>query len=59
MANVLAAFNIKKPVDSEGKVIEPTLSWSSGVTRYESFLHPLDGMLIWEYILVTPTPINV
>ncbi|KAF8435770.1 cytochrome P450 [Boletus edulis BED1] len=34
MANVLAAFNIKKPVDSDGKVIEPTLDWSSGVTSH-------------------------
>lgn len=36
MARVLAAFKIEKPIDSEGKIIEPSGEFSSGVIMFET-----------------------
>jgi cytochrome P450 len=32
IANILAVFNISKPVDKDGKPIEPVIRWNNGVT---------------------------
>ncbi len=32
IANILAVFNISKPVDKDGKSVEPVFRWSNGVT---------------------------
>ncbi|KAK7060957.1 hypothetical protein VNI00_000692 [Paramarasmius palmivorus] len=34
MACILATFSINKPLDQTGKVIDPTLQWTSGVTSH-------------------------
>ena len=32
IANILATFNISKPVDENGEEVEPTIAWTTGPT---------------------------
>lgn len=34
IANILAVFNISKPLNEEGKEVEPLVEWSNGVATY-------------------------
>ena len=37
IANILAVFNISKPLNEEGKEVEPIIEWSNGVATCVSF----------------------
>ncbi|KAH9482219.1 Cytochrome P450 monooxygenase 208 [Psilocybe cubensis] len=49
ISNILAAFDISKPLDKNGVTIEPSIAWTTGIT---SHLKPFDCQII-------PRPKNV
>jgi len=52
IVNILAVFNISKPVGKDGKEYEPEIEWTSGVTMWVEVIS-LDAV----YILLTLRPI--
>lgn len=56
LASLIAVFDIKKAVDEDGTVIEPSHEYLSALLRYPILLP--HSRIPFNFILVPPNPIN-